>query len=144
MDHVHRLDSRKENAHTPEGLELHRGAHDSFDRPTALRGVLDEHLTLLHLLLDVARSQRVGRRLAHNTGENHLQRVLHPLDHLAQRLDHRLHPFVRLASPYQRRLIATEPFAEHLLELYDALWNRLQQVNDQGVAESHLPGMGAS
>ena len=34
---------------------------------------------------------------------------MHPLDHLAQRLDHLHHPIVRLGSAYQHRLIATEP-----------------------------------
>ncbi|HEX7478503.1 MAG TPA: IS6 family transposase, partial [Polyangiales bacterium] len=41
--------------------------------------------------------------------QHHLQRVVHPLDHLAQRLDHQHHPVVRLGSAYQHRLIATEP-----------------------------------
>jgi len=38
-----------------------------------------------------------------------LQRIVHSLDHLAQRLDHQHHPVVRLRSGYQRRLTATEP-----------------------------------
>jgi hypothetical protein len=37
-----------------------------------------------------------------------IQRIVHPLDHLAQCLDHH-HPVFRLGSADQHRLTATEP-----------------------------------
>ena len=80
-------------------------------------GVIDEHTSLGHHLFDVAQAQRVGCVPA-NAHQHHLQRIVHPLDYLAQCLDHQHHPVVRLGSAYQHRLIATEPI--------ELLMNRLR------------------
>jgi hypothetical protein len=56
----------------------------------------------------VAQAQRVGRAPAH-ADQHHFHRVVQPLDHLAQRLDHLHLPVATLGSGQQRRLIATEP-----------------------------------
>jgi hypothetical protein len=72
------------------------------------RGVINEHAALGHHFFDVTQAQRVRCVPAH-ADQHHLQRIVHPLDYLAQRLDHQHHPVVRLGSAYQHRLTATEP-----------------------------------
>ena len=52
-------------------------------------GVINEHAALGHHLLDMAQAQRICHVPAY-AGEHHINRVMHPLDYLAQRLDHRL------------------------------------------------------
>ena len=76
-----------------------------------LESVINEHAPLGHHLFDVAQAQRVGRV----PGQHHLQRIVHPLDHLAQFLDHH-HPVFRLGSAYQHRFTATEPCCKATLE----------------------------
>ena len=71
-------------------------------------GVIDEHASLGPHLFDVAQAQRIGRVPVH-ADQHHLDRVMQPLDHLAQRLDHPRHHVVSSGSGYQRRNIATEP-----------------------------------
>ena len=70
-------------------------------------GVIDEHASLGHQLFDLTQAQRVGRIPAHGH-QHHLQRIAHPLDHLAKHLDHP-HPVVSFGSRHQCGLIATEP-----------------------------------
>jgi len=71
------------------------------------RGVIDDHAALGHHLFNVAQDQRVGRVPAH-ADQHHLQRIVQPLDHLAQRLNHHRHSVVSFGSDYQRPPIATE------------------------------------
>src|SRR5450830_909399 len=52
------------------------------------RGVVDEHAPLLHHFPDMTETQRVGYVPAY-THQHDLQRVVHPLDHLAQLPNHR-------------------------------------------------------
>ena len=97
------------HAHRALAPAKHRGQHrQDLDRPTMDGGVIDEHAALGHHLFDVTQTQRV-RCVPANADQHHLQRIVHPLDHLAQRLDHHHHPGVGLGSAYQRRLIATKP-----------------------------------
>ena len=66
----------------------HRGQDwQDLDRPAMNRGVIDDHSTLGLHHFNVAQSQRAGRVPA-NADQHHLQRVVQPLDHLAQRLNH--------------------------------------------------------
>jgi len=60
-------------------------------------GVIDEHAALDHHLFNVTQAQRMGRVPAH-ADQHHLDRVVQPLDHLAQHLDHHHHPVARLRS----------------------------------------------
>ena len=56
--------------------------------------------------------QRAFREALPHADQHHLQRIVHPLDYLAQRLDYHHHPVVRHRAGYQRRLTATEPPAD--------------------------------
>lgn len=57
-----------------------------LDRPAMDGGVINDNAALGHHFLNVPQAQRIGRVPA-NTREHHLQRVVHPLDHLTQSLD---------------------------------------------------------
>ena len=59
-------------------------------------GVIDEHAAFSHHLFDVPKAQRIGRVPAH-AHQHHFQRVVHPLNHSAQRFNH-LHT-VKLHRP---------------------------------------------
>ena len=96
-------------AHRTFASAKHRGQErQDIDRPPMNRGVIDEQAALGHHLFDLAQAQRVGRVPA-NAHPHHLQRIVQPLDHLAQRLDRPRHPVVSFGSGYLHRLIATEP-----------------------------------
>jgi len=75
------------------------------------RGVINAHATLGHHLLDVAQALRVGNVPAH-AHQHHLDRIVHPLDDLAQRVGHRHQRFALIDSAYHRLAIATEPLHE--------------------------------
>ena len=63
--------------------------------PAVHGGVIDGYAALGHHLLDVTQAQRIGCVPAH-AREHHLQRVVPPLDHLAQcREHHRSRPVVK-------------------------------------------------
>jgi hypothetical protein len=53
------------------------------------RGVIDHNAALGHHLLNMAQAQRV-RRVPPHAHQHHLDRVVKPLEYLAQRLDHHL------------------------------------------------------
>ena len=87
----------------------HRYRHrQDLERPAVHRGAIDEHAAFDHHLLDVAQAQRI-RGIPTYAHQHDLQRRVHPLDDLAQLVDHQVLPSVHLAQPYHRGPIATEP-----------------------------------
>ena len=85
----------------------HRRQHRRhLDRPAMQRGVIDEDPALSHHLLDVSKAQRIGRIPMH-THQHHFQRVMHPLNHLAQRFNNpctvKLHQLTLPARAYRDR-----------------------------------------
>jgi hypothetical protein len=77
-----------------------------FHRPAMQRGVIDEDPALGHHLLDVSKAQRVGRVPTH-AHQLHFERVVHTLNHSAQRFDHlrtvKLHRLTLPARAYRDR-----------------------------------------
>lgn len=92
--------------------------------------------------LDVPQAQRIGRMPAH-AGEHHIQGIAHPLDHLAQNVDHRR----GLVFSSRRRLpcvvTATEPVTSLRRNLSDRRGDPARCTRLRGVAfrrGDHRPG----
>ena len=110
-------------AHRPLVAAKHVGQdRQHLDCPAMNRRVVD-NTPLGHHLFDVAQARRTGRVPA-NAHQHHLQRVVHPRDQLAQRLDHCHHLFVRLRSAYPDSLTATEPAELVTTEMVAFEWAR--------------------
>jgi hypothetical protein len=63
------------------------GYRQDFDGLAVHGGVIDTHTALGHDLLDVTQAQLICSVPAH-AHQHYFQRVVHPLDHLAQRFNH--------------------------------------------------------
>jgi hypothetical protein len=96
-------------AQWPLAPAKHGGQHrHDLDCPAMYRRVVDDHAAFLHHLFEVAKAQRIRHIPAH-AREHHFQRIAHPLDHRAQRCDHRLHLVVKISGQLTKyALIATE------------------------------------